>query len=39
MNVELERLRAEYQDDSDVAELPAEEQQQLSSPTTITRAG
>ena len=29
MKVELERLRAEYQDDSDVAELPAEEQQQL----------
>ena len=39
MKVELERLRAEYQDDSDVAELPAEEQQQLRSPTTITRAG
>ena len=39
MKVELERLRAEYQDDSDVAELPAEEQQQLRSPVTITRAG
>ncbi len=39
MKVELERLRAEYQDDSDVAELPAEEQQQLRSPVTITRKG
>ncbi|MDA0817874.1 MAG: sulfatase [Planctomycetota bacterium] len=39
MKVELERLRAEYQDDSDVAELPAGEQQQLRSPVTITRAG
>ncbi len=39
MKVELERLRAAYQDDSDVAELPAEEQQQLRSPVTITRAG
>jgi arylsulfatase A-like enzyme len=39
MKVELERLRALYDDDSDVAELPAEEQQQLRSPVTITRKG
>jgi len=39
MKVELERLRAEYQDDSDVAELPEAKQQELRSPSTITRAG
>ena len=39
MKVELERLRTHYQDDSDVAELPAEKQEELRSPLTITRAG
>lgn len=39
MKVELERLRTHYQDDSDVAELPAEKQQELRAPVTITRAG
>ena len=39
MKVELERLRTHYQDDSDVAELPPEKQQELRTPVTITRAG
>jgi arylsulfatase A-like enzyme len=39
MKVELERLRTVYEDDSDVAELPAEQQQELRTPSTITRAG
>jgi arylsulfatase A-like enzyme len=39
MKVELERLRTVYDDDSDVAELPAEQQQELRTPSTITRAG
>ncbi len=39
MKVELERLRAHYEDDSDVRELPEPRQQELRSPATITRAG
>ena len=39
MKVELERLRTVYDDDSDVSELPAEQQRELRTPSTITRAG
>ncbi len=39
MKVELERLRAHYDDDSDVTELPEAKQRELRSPSTITRAG
>ena len=39
MKVELERLRTQYDDDSDVSELPAEQQRELRTPSTITRAG
>jgi len=39
MKAELNRLRAHYDDDSDVSELPEAKQRELRSPSTITRAG